>query len=121
MRAYVANTEPLVRGVTSVLTRRHVVFAISALMLSVFALSYFFINQSLRLDEAQSLWQTSRGPVAILGLVAEDVHVPLYHELLRLWRVFVGDSVESARLLSQLFFLLSIPALYALGAYAYNR
>jgi len=90
-------------------------------MLSVFALSYFFINQSLRLDEAQSLWQTSRGPVAILGLVAEDVHVPLYHELLRLWRVFVGDSVESARLLSQLFFLLSIPALYALGAYAYNR
>lgn len=81
----------------------------------------FFLNQSLRLDEAQSLWQTSRAPLDTIRLVAGDVHVPLYHLLLHFWRLFVGDSVVIARLLSLLFLAISIPATYALGALAYNR
>ncbi|MBX4191952.1 glycosyltransferase family 39 protein [Candidatus Parcubacteria bacterium] len=80
----------------------------------------FFSGQSLRLDEAQSLWQTSRSATDILTLVAQDVHVPLYHELLHYWRLFTVDSVEFARLLSLLFYLASVPLLYRLGAMVYG-
>ena len=82
---------------------------------------FFFSSQSLRLDEAQSLWQTSRAPVDIATIVAKDVHVPLYHFLLYGWRLLFGGGVETARMLSLLFYLLSIPALYALGKLAYNK
>ncbi len=82
--------------------------------------SLFFLPQSLRLDESQSLWETSRSPAAILSTVAEDVHVPLYHELLHWWRSVVGDSVYSARVLSLIFFLAAIPAIYLLGATIYG-
>lgn len=86
------------------------------------ALSYFFFaGQSLRLDEAQSLWQSSRSAGDILTIVSQDVHVPLYEEILHFWRLYIGDSVTSGRLLSLLFFLCSIPAIYALGKLAYNR
>jgi uncharacterized membrane protein len=82
---------------------------------------FFFMNQSLRLDEAQSLWQSSRSPSDIITLVSQDVHVPLYHELLHFWRVYVGDSIMSARGMSLFFYLLCIPAMYALGRLAYGR
>ncbi len=85
------------------------------------ALLPFFLNASLRLDEAQSIWQSSRSAGAILTLVAQDVHVPLYHELLHFWRYFGGDSVKGGRLLSLLFYLLAIPATYLLGTRAFDR
>ena len=81
----------------------------------------FLLPQSLRLDEAQSLWQSGRSLKGILKIVAEDVHVPLYHLLLHLWRVAFGGGVEIARSLSLVFYLMSIPALYALGRLAYSR
>src|SRR4051812_19815178 len=91
-----------------------------AMMLIPLGLSvFFFASQSLRLDEAQSLWQTSRGFTDILKLVAGDVHVPLYHELLHVWRLYFGDTITAARLLSLIFYLASIPALYLLGKLAY--
>ncbi|MDB5224763.1 MAG: rane protein-like protein [Candidatus Adlerbacteria bacterium] len=82
---------------------------------------FFFAGQSLRLDEAQSLWQTSRSVLDIFTVVSQDVHVPLYHLVLHLWRTLLGDSVITARLLSLAFYMASIPALYALGKLAYNR
>jgi mannosyltransferase len=96
--------------------------ALGCLMLTAVLLSvFFFIGQSLRLDEAQSLWQSSRTPLGVLHIVGEDVHVPLYQELLHFWRLFVGDTVAKARGLSLVFFMLSIPALYALGKLVYSR
>src|SRR5581483_4334119 len=96
--------------------------ALVAMMLIPIALSiFFFAGQSLRLDEAQSLWQTSRGFLDILTIVAGDVHVPLYHELLHLWRLYFGNTITAARDMSLLFYLLNIPALYFLGKLAYNR
>ncbi len=83
--------------------------------------AYFFITGSLRLDEAQSLWQTSRSIPAILAIVAGDVHVPFYHLLLHTWRLYVGDGIIAARLLSLFFFIASIPALYLLGERAYSK
>lgn len=92
------------------------------LMALVCGLAYFFfLPQSLRLDESQSLWQSSRSAAEILTIVAQDVHVPLYHELLHFWRMVFGNSVETARLFSFAFYVASIPAIYALGKLAYGR
>jgi uncharacterized membrane protein len=82
---------------------------------------FVFLKKSLRLDEAQSLWQTSRSAGTILKLVAEDVHVPLYHLLLHVWQLFLGNNVPTVRIFSLLFFLLSIPSMYALGRLMYNK
>ncbi len=79
-----------------------------------------FSLQSLRLDESQSLWQTSHSPAKILNLIGQDVHVPLYHFTLYIWRYFLGDSIEVARLLSLIFFLASIVLIYFVGKRAYN-
>ncbi len=80
----------------------------------------FFMGQSLRLDEAQSLWQTSRSLKDIFTLVAGDVHVPMFHTLLHFWQLYVGTGVVPARMMSLLFYCLSIPALYFVGARAFN-
>jgi len=96
--------------------------AIGACMAFPIAVSLFFLlNQSLRLDESQSLWQTSRGFMDILSTVATDVHVPLYHFLLHVWRLFVGDTVPFDRMLSLVLFVSSIPVFYVLGVRAYDR
>lgn len=75
----------------------------------------FYVHASIRLDESQSLWQTSHSFAGILYAVALDVHVPLYHMILHIWQLFVGTSIGAARALSLLFFVASIPAFYLLG------
>lgn len=92
------------------------------LMSVALMLSYFlFASQSLRLDESQSLWQTSHSLQNTYKLIAEDVHVPLYHTLLHAWQFMLGNNVAVARLLSLVFFVASIPALYFLGKVSYSR
>jgi len=88
-----------------------------AILLSVFV----FSKQSLRLDESQSLWQTSRNIPGIIHLVGLDVHVPLYHILLHFWELMFGNGVATSRTFSMIFFLLSIPGMYFLGSLAYSR
>lgn len=102
------------RGRTAILIGVMMLFvtAVSALALS---------KQSLRLDEAQSLWQTSRSPGTLLKLVGQDVHVPLYHLILHYWQVFFGNDVSVARVLSMLFYLATIPAIYVLGRETLGR
>lgn len=89
--------------------------------LVVFISYTFLINNSIRLDESQSLWQTSRSLGKIFEIIAEDVHIPLYHVLLHLWQAYLGSDVVLARLLSLLFFVVSIPAVYLLSQYAYKN
>jgi len=99
-----------------------VVLFLSFLMLAVIALSYFFLShQSLRLDESQSLWQSSHSPMGVLTVISHDVHVPLYGLILHFWMTLFGTSVASARALSLIFFLLCIPAIYLLAATVYNK
>lgn len=82
----------------------------------VIAISRFILfDESIRLDEAQSMWQASHSFSGMLKLVAEDVHVPMYHTLLRYWMVLFGTGIHTVRLLSLLFFLSSIPLVYLLG------
>ena len=92
-------------GGDSALLQPHVVLlALTALSGALSAL--LLLRQSLRLDEAQSLWQTSHGFGRMYELVAQDVHVPLYHTVLRVWVLLVGNGVTATSLLSLLLFLL---------------
>ena len=84
--------------------------------IGVIALSLLVVSKnSLRLDEAQSLWQTSHSLAGTLKVVAQDVHVPLYHVILHFWQLFVGTGIESARYLSLGFFIATIPIVYILA------
>ncbi|GAC1391944.1 MAG: hypothetical protein NVSMB46_06280 [Candidatus Saccharimonadales bacterium] len=88
---------------------------VSSMISSIVISWYYFIHNSIRLDEAQSLWQTSHSLTGTLKVVAQDVHVPLYHLLLHFWQLYVGADIVSARLLSLLFFILTIPIIYLLA------
>ena len=95
-------------------TRPVVVLAVHLLSFDIIRLGsgFAYLGKSLRLDEAQSLWQTDRSYGTLLDLLAEDVHAPLYHVLLRTWRLLLGSDVETARLLSLVFLLASVPVFY---------
>ncbi|MBL8029890.1 MAG: glycosyltransferase family 39 protein [Candidatus Doudnabacteria bacterium] len=95
---------------------------LSLLMILATAISaYFLLHQSIRLDESQSLWQSSRSLKGLIKTISQDVHMPLYSVLLHLWQRLVGNSIETARIPSLFFFLLSIPALYSLGKQAFQK
>jgi hypothetical protein len=80
-----------------------------------------FLRNSIRLDEAQSLWQTNHSYADLLRTIAEDVHVPLYHVLLRTWRLVLGPDVVTARLLSLIFLLAAVPVFYLVAAKVLRR
>jgi mannosyltransferase len=83
---------------------------------AIVAISQFvLIHKSLRLDESQSLWQSSHSLGGLLRVVAEDVHVPLYHLMLHFWILYFGSAVTTVRLMSLLFFLLTLPFVYLLA------
>lgn len=98
-------------------------FTLIAILIAVaLALSFgFFFDQSMRLDESQSLWQTSHSLGGIIYIVAQDVHLPFYHILLHFWQQWLGDGIATARLLSLLFFAASIPIIYLLGRNYFNK
>lgn len=96
--------------------RTIVTASLGAMILAVGIISQLlYIHQSLRLDEAQSFYQASHGIPRMLQLVAEDVHVPLYHTTLHFWQIAFGNSVVAARYLSLLFFASLIPLTYVLA------
>ncbi len=80
-----------------------------------------FLRNSIRLDEAQSLWQTNHSYADLLRTIAEDVHVPLYHVLLRTWRLVLGPDVVTARLLSLVFLLAAVPVFYLVALKVLSR
>lgn len=95
---------------------------LASFMLLPVLISYFFLSQqSLRLDEAQSLWQSSHSPIRIFYVVAQDVHVPLYNLLLHFWQFLFGNSVPQTRFFSLALLLAAIPMVYLLGKTALNR
>jgi mannosyltransferase len=90
-------------------------------ILAVTLFYFYFSPLSLRLDEAQTLWQTGRSIDALLNLLATNVHVPLYHLIVHEWQLLFGNNIFTIRLISLLFFVVSIPALYRLCEYTYGR
>jgi len=103
--------------------KRLAVYGLLALMVAFavfFSINVFALN-SLRLDEAQSLFQTNRDLAGMLNLVAQDVHVPLYHTLLHFWQIIFGQDIFVARMLSLVFFVGTILMTYKLATYALGR
>lgn len=122
MASTAASITPVrVRTRSTDVSRTTAFAVVAAAMVAPLVIAAAFLPQSLRLDEAQSLWQASRPSLAILSIVAGDVHVPLYHLLLHGWLLYVGDTIQIARALSLLFFILSVPLLYLLGERLYSR
>jgi mannosyltransferase len=98
------------------------VLIMTFLMACAAALSYFvFSKTSLRLDEAQSLFQVSRDYAGTLFAVAQDVHVPGYHTLLQMWTFAFGNNIVAARYMSLVFFLATIPMVYILGRLVFSH
>jgi uncharacterized membrane protein len=81
----------------------------------------YLMNLSIRLDEAQSLWISTKPVSTILFFIAQDVHVPLYSLLLHFWVQIFGNDIVVARLLSFLFFLLTLPTLYVVSKEVGNK
>jgi mannosyltransferase len=78
-------------------------------------------SESVWLDEAFSIKIAHGSPSRIIEETSEDVHPPLYYFALHYWMGLFGDSEFSSRLLSALFGVLSILAIYKLAALLYNR
>jgi mannosyltransferase len=72
----------------------------------------FWLPESLRLDESQSIWQSNRSYMDMLEVLARDVHMPLYGTLLHFWIETFGNNISTNRILSLAFYLASIYASY---------
>jgi mannosyltransferase len=92
-----------------------VIFATAAISVAT------LFNQSIRLDESQSLWMFTKSVPGLLTLSAEDVAAPLYGLLLHFWLQLFGTNIITARILSFLFFAFTIPVLYILAKEAANK
>lgn len=101
----------------NVLSITTIVFIIISLCIS----AYILFQQSLRLDEAQSLWAAAKSVPGIIEFISTDVHVPLYHLILHFWLQIFGNNILSARVLSFIFFLASIFFLYAIAKKSGNK
>ncbi|MDE2116286.1 MAG: glycosyltransferase family 39 protein [Patescibacteria group bacterium] len=92
------------------------------LMAAATALAVFiWTRQSLTLDEAQSIWQTSRDLPGLFNVIAKDVHVPLFFIGLHYWEIAFGTTELALRSFSLVFFLVSIPAIFVLAKEAYSE
>ncbi|MGE5042289.1 MAG: glycosyltransferase family 39 protein [Candidatus Levyibacteriota bacterium] len=78
-------------------------------------------RESLRLDEAQSLWLATKSLPGIVSYLSTDVHVPLYELMLHFWLQIFGATVVSARLLSFIFFIASLPFLFLVAWQSTNK
>lgn len=97
-------------------TKRPAALPILILFVSALAVVFTLYSQSLRLDESQSIWVATKSVGEILNFVGQDVHVPLYFLLLHFWVQIFGTDVFISRLLSLMFFILSIFVIYKLAS-----
>ncbi len=108
------------------LKRKAKLWYVPAILILFGVISYFISfqllsNEGLRLDESQSIWQTSHSLKETLFLVAQDVHMPLYHIIFHFWTIIFGTSTEAIRALSFIFFLASFPFIYLLARTVVSR
>jgi uncharacterized membrane protein len=83
--------------------------------------AFQLLSQSIRLDEAQSIWVAAKPVEAIFPYIAKDVAAPLYIIILHFWIQFLGSNIVIDRILSLLFFLLTLPVLYLMAKESSSR
>lgn len=96
-------------------------FLIPLIVIACCVSLWSLFSQSIRLDEAQSIWVSSKSMQTVMSITASDVHVPLYGTLLHFWMQIFGNSIIAARTLSMLFFLLTLPVMYQFVKEASNK
>lgn len=97
-----------------------IIWLIFLILISIIISIPFIYFNSIRLDEAQSIWQVSHSVSEILDIVGRDVHVPLYHIILHFWQAIFDNTIISARYLSLFISIISIPFVYVLASKLYN-
>lgn len=107
----ITSRQPMVRHTP---TRRRL--AAAAIVLLGFALRVHRIGeQRVWWDEGWSVWVARFSPLETLRQTGNDVHPPLYFELLHFWRGFGGDDEAVLRLLAAFLGTLTIAMTYALA------
>ena len=104
-------------------------WAILGVILVAYALYIYQLDgASLWRDEALSFARTQQPVTTILtnrnivdGVIAPDLHPPLYFLMLSGWRLLVGDSEFALRYLSALFMILATSLFYAVGKRIWGR
>ncbi len=71
--------------------------------------------ESLRLDEAQSIWQATHTLEFIRLYTLKNVHLPLHNTFLHFWITLFGSKETAIRISSAVFGVLILPALYLLS------
>jgi mannosyltransferase len=90
------------------------------ILLGTFLRLHQIDKESIRLDEAQSIWQASHSLQYISEYMAQNVHLPLHNSLLHLWIRVFGSSEVAVRMMSAIPGILSLPAIYLLGREIFN-
>lgn len=91
------------------------VYLLAAIAVATLLRAWNLDYLSLRLDEAQSVWQASHTTKFIFEYMVKNVHLPLHNTLLHFWIRLFGTSAFSVRFMSLIPGVLSIPALYFLS------
>src|SRR5581483_2529537 len=100
--------------------QKAMVLTLLTVMAVVFALA-FFLGQSIRFDEAETVWASSKHISSVLQFSAQNFESPLYLLLLHGWEIMFGTDIVLARILSLIFFIGAIWAMYWLGKAAYDK
>src|SRR5512135_228648 len=77
--------------------------------------------QPLWWDEGYSVWFATHSLGQMALLTAQDIHPPLYYALLHGWIRLFGAGPVALRLLSVIFGVLTIPAIYLAGRQMIGR
>jgi mannosyltransferase len=113
-----ANTlQPKENKVSSLLLASLLLIIALGAVLRVYRLG----SESIWLDEAFTI-QTAHGSLSsIIAETSKDVHPPLYYFALHYWMQLFNDSEFSTRLLSAIFGVLAILAIYKFAALLFDR
>ncbi len=104
----------------NIITQNHILL-FASIACALFFSWYFFLGQSIRFDEAQSLWASSQTFPFASQIAASRFESPLYMLLLHAFGFFFGTSIVAARILSVTFFMGSVAAVYFLGKETYSK
>ncbi len=81
---------------------------IAAIIVNIYGL--FF--QSVRLDESQSIWVATKSVPVLLKIEAATGQMPLHTLIMHFWVQIFGTNIVVVRILSLIFFVLTLPFLY---------
>jgi hypothetical protein len=90
--------------------------AVAAIFLAFYGSAAWFFQ-----DESYVVWLAEPGLHHIAQYIRYEPHPPLYHMILTFWIMLAGDSEQSVRSLSAIFFLLALVTIAWMGRSLFRR